>query len=353
MSRFNSKRRSGRVAQVVAGLGAAVLLVGCGAGGETSSAGDDGDSSSSSSGDSGGIQKVGLIMDLPRNDGSFGQETAEGAQEASDANDLELTIVDSLEGKPAEARSALINLARTNDLVVVVANAVIAELPKIAADYPDTLFATDAEEIEGVDNLFYAVQDWYPLGYLAGVAAATATETGTVGFVGGGLIPPTVRGQAGFEAGVADTDPDVEVVDTITNSFTDPTAAKNAAAAQLSSGADVLYSFLDAAHAGAVQAVDEAGGDAALIGVIAPKCDTSDGYELGDTITAQAGSIAGMIQRAVDGDTESRMLILEDPAAQSLTLCEDYDAPQEVVDAIAEAREAVNAGDVTIPPLSE
>ena len=352
MSRFNSKRRPCRLVQVVAGIGATALLVGCGAGGGSDS--DDGPASSDQgSSDSGGIEKVGLLMDLPRNDGSFGQETAEGAQEASDANGIDLTVVDSLEGKPAEARSALINLARTNDLVIVVANAVIAELPKIAADYPDTLFATDAEEIEGVDNLYYAVQDWYPLGYLAGVAAATATTTGTVGFVGGGLIPPTVRGQAGFEAGVADTDPEVEVLDTITNSFTDPTAAKNAASAQLSSGADVLYSFLDAAHAGAVQAVKEAGGDASLIGVIAPKCDSSEGYEMGDTIYAQAGSIAGLIQQAVDGDTESRMLTLEDPATQSLALCDNFDVPQEVVDALDAAREAVNAGDVTIPPLSE
>lgn len=365
MSRDTRRHSFGRFIQGVAGFGAVVLLAACGAGGSNSSGQADSPEPSASTSDSSpsagesspaaesGIKKVGLLMDLPRNDGSFGQETAEGAQAAADEHGLELTIVDSLEGKPSEARSALINLARTADLVIVVANAPLAELPKIAAEYPDTLFATDVEPIDGFDNVYYSLQDWYALGYLAGVAAATATESGTVGFVGGGLIPPTIRGQAGFEAGVADTNPDVKVLDTVTNSFTDPTAAKNAATAQLSDGADVLYSFLDAAHAGAVQAVKEAGGNAALIGVIAPKCDISEGFELGDTIYAQAGAIGGLITQAVEGDTESRTLALEDPDTQSLAFCDNYDVPQEVMDAVADARAAVNSGEVTIPPLDE
>jgi basic membrane protein A len=289
------------------------------------------------------------MMDLPRNDGSFGQETAEGAQEAADELGAELTIVDSLEGKPSESRSALTNLAETNQVVVVVANAVMSDLPRVAAEHPDVIFAVDAEEIDGSPNIFYRVQNWYPLGYLAGVAAATVSETGTIGFVGGGLIPPTIQGQAGFEDGAASVNPDIEVLDTVTNSFTDPTLAKNAAAAQLAGGADVLYSFLDAAHAGAVQAAVEAGGDAQLIGVISPKCEDSQGLELGDTMADQAGSIGNLIRLAAEGEIESAVVGLDDPEVQQLRFCEDAEVSDELQQAVDAAWEAIASGEVEIP----
>ena len=329
-------------------LAATVVLVSaCGAGGTADSS-----DSADAGGDSGGseeVTSVGLMMDLPRNDGSFGQATAEGAEEAADELGAELTVVDSLEGKPAEARSALDNLAQTNQVVVVVANAVMGDLPRIAQEYPDVIFAVDADKIDGADNIFYRVQNWYPLGYLAGVAAATTSETGTIGFVGGGLIPPTIQGQAGFEDGAASVNPDIEILDTVTNSFTDPTLAKNAAAAQLAGGADVLYSFLDAAHAGAVQAAVEAGGTARLIGVISPKCEESQGLELGDTMADQAGSIANLIRLAAEGETESAEIGIDDPEVQRLEFCEDAEVSPELETAVSDASDGLQSGDIPTP----
>jgi basic membrane protein A len=325
-----------------------VVLSACGAGGTSNESSDSGNGGDTSDG-GGEVTNVGLMMDLPRNDGSFGQETAEGAEKAADELGAELTIVDSLEGKPSESRSALTNLAETNQIVVVVANAVMSDLPRVAAEHPDVIFAVDAEEIDGSPNIFYRVQNWYPLGYLAGVAAATVSETGTIGFVGGGLIPPTIQGQAGFEDGAASVNPDIEVLDTVTNSFTDPTLAKNAAAAQLAGGADVLYSFLDAAHAGAVQAAVEAGGTAQLIGVISPKCADSQGLELGDTMADQAGSIGNLIRLAAEGDTESAVVGLDDPEVQQLRFCEDAEVSDELQQAVDAAWEGIASGEVPIP----
>jgi basic membrane protein A len=341
--------RMRRQPRTLIAIGAAVgmtVLTACGAGGQTSdSASSGGDSAS----ESGAVENVGLMMDLPRNDGSFGQETAEGAQEAADEIGAELTIVDSLEGKPAESRSALTNLAETSQIVIVVANAVMSDLPRVAAQHSDVIFAVDAEEIDGSPNIFYRVQNWYPLGYLAGVAAATVSETGTVGFVGGGLIPPTIQGQTGFTDGARATNPDIEVLDTITNSFTDPTLAKNAAAAQLAGGADVLYSFLDAAHAGAVQAAVEAGGTAQLIGVISPKCADSQGLELGDTMADQAGSIGNLIRLAAEGKTDSAVVGLDDPEVQQLRFCEDAEVSDELQQAVDAAWEGLASGEIPIP----
>ncbi len=49
-------------------------------------------------------------------------------------------------------------------------------------------------------------------GFLAGVAAASTTETGTVGFVGATRTGPQEDYRAGFEAGVQSIDPDIRIV---------------------------------------------------------------------------------------------------------------------------------------------
>ena len=93
--------------------------------------------------------------------------------------------------------------------------------------------------------------------YLAGMAAASMTESGTVGMVGGVAIPPARGTFLAFEAGARSVDPDIEVLETFTGDWNDVSAAKEAAVAQLSRGADVLIHNLDAASFGVFQAVRE------------------------------------------------------------------------------------------------
>ena len=71
----------------------------------------------------------------------------------------------------------------------------------------------DGARFDGLPNV--TTQQWADeqAGFLAGVAAATTTETGTVGFLG---ADPTGGDQedyrAGFEAGVESIDPDIAIL---------------------------------------------------------------------------------------------------------------------------------------------
>lgn len=94
--------------------------------------------------------------------------------------------------------------------------------------------------------------------YLAGMAAASMTESGIIGMVGGVEIPPVQGTFRAFEAGVHAVDPDIEVLMSFTGDWNDVSAAKEAAVAQLSRGADVLIHNLDAASFAVFQAVREA-----------------------------------------------------------------------------------------------
>ena len=94
--------------------------------------------------------------------------------------------------------------------------------------------------------------------YLAGMAAGAVTRSGVVGMVGGVEIPTAKGTFVAFEAGVKAVREDATVLETFIGSWDDVSAAKEAAAAQLREGADVLIHNVDAASFGFFQSVREA-----------------------------------------------------------------------------------------------
>ncbi|MGH2663718.1 MAG: BMP family lipoprotein [Actinomycetota bacterium] len=162
------------------------------------------------------------------------------------------------------------------DLVMAIGFAFSEGVAEIAADYPEqnfgvidgfaTTIATDAPNI--VDLTFREQEG----SYLVGIAAAMATQSGTIGFLGGqegtGLIE---KFQAGYEAGARSVDPDVEIlveyIGDDTAAFNDPTRGEALSADMYDSGADVVYHAAGASGAGLFQAVVAAGPEALAIGV--------------------------------------------------------------------------------------
>src|SRR5699024_3736745 len=110
-----------------------------------------------------------------------------------------------------------------------------------ATDNPDTNFVIIDDVIEGMDNVASATFKDNEAAYLAGVAAATTTETKKVGFVGGVEGEVIDRFQAGFEAGVKSVDSSIEVKVQYAASFSAPDKGKTIAASMYQSGVDVIY----------------------------------------------------------------------------------------------------------------
>lgn len=300
--------------------------------------------SSSSSGEGG---KVGLLLDVARNDKSFGQAEYEGVKEAAEELGLELSVVDSVSENAQKAQSALLNFSKEDDYIINNAVAMNGGLPRLAEQYPDKQFGALSVEVESKDNLHWAYVDWYPLGYLAGVAAAEETKSDVVAYVGGGEIPPTIAGQAGFEAGVKAVNPNAKILSTITGSFEDTTKGKDAASSQISQGADVIYAFLDAAHLGVVQAAKEAGG-VKIMGIVVPKCSYSEGLDIGDTVVRQDQISGNLLRGMVSGEVENTVYGVQDPEVASLAFCPGGSTPA-VRKAVEAAREEFASGKLTTP----
>ena len=151
----------------------------------------------------------------------------------------------------------------------------------VAAANPDTSFAIidSVVDLPNVASLVFAEEQG---SFLVGAAAALKTQTGTVGFIGGVENDLIQKFEAGFAAGVAAVDPDIEIlVNYITQppdfgGFNDPARAKEIAAAQYEAGADIIYSAAGSSGLGAFEAAADAGapGEVWAIGV------DSDQYEL-------------------------------------------------------------------------
>jgi basic membrane protein A and related proteins len=126
---------------------------------------------------------------------------------------------------------------------------------RVAADYPEIAFVFGSGLGPSEPNLS-VFDNWiHEPAYLSGLIAGSVSKSGTIGVVGGYPVPEVNRIVNAFIVGAQEVNPDVKVQVTFLNSWFDPAAAKEAALAQVSAGADVLF----AERFGVIEAAQEKG----------------------------------------------------------------------------------------------
>lgn len=126
---------------------------------------------------------------------------------------------------------------------------------RVAKDFPEIAFVFGSGLGPAEPN-FSVFDNWiHDPAYLCGILAGGLTKTNTLGIVGGYPVPEVNRLANAFIQGAKSVNPDVKVLVTFINSWFDPAAAKEAALAQIDSGADVLY----AERFGVIEAAAENG----------------------------------------------------------------------------------------------
>ncbi|MFF8030370.1 BMP family protein [Streptomyces sp. NPDC016626] len=222
-----------------------------------------GTSTSSSSSESKGDKGLAIAYDVGgKGDQSFNDAAYAGLERAKKEFGYETADVEPTEGETdADKEQRLASLAKQGyNPVIGVGYAYAAAVKGAAEKFPDTTFGIvdDATiEAENVADLVFSEEQ---ASYLAGVAAAKATRTGTVGFVGGVDIPLIHKFQAGFEQGVKDTDPEVRVISQYLTQtaeeggFSSPDKGKTAAEGQIEKKADVVYAAAGLSGQGVIEA---------------------------------------------------------------------------------------------------
>ena len=97
-------------------------------------------------------------------------------------------------------------------------------------------------------------------GYIAGVLAASLSESGVIGVVAGREdVPPVVKFVNGYTAGAQSVNPDIRVLSIYNESFTEPAKGASDAAQFIGEGADVIFGAGGPTGSGGVEAAAEAG----------------------------------------------------------------------------------------------
>ncbi|MGW7268359.1 BMP family lipoprotein [Streptomyces sp. NPDC054842] len=222
-----------------------------------------GGTSTSGSSDSKGDKGLAIAYDVGgKGDQSFNDAAFAGLEKAKKEFGYKTADVEPTDGETdADKTQRLVSLAKQGyNPVVGIGYAYAPAVKEAAAKYPDTTFGiVDDSTIEAknVADLVFSEQE---ASYLAGVAAAKATKTDTVGFVGGVDIPLIHKFQAGFAQGVKDTKPGVKVLSQYLTQtadeggFSSPDKGKTAAEGQIEKKADVVYAAAGLSGQGVIEA---------------------------------------------------------------------------------------------------
>jgi len=258
------KRRSKSIILVLLMAVLAIFTVACGSDDDGGSGSDTTADKGSETGDEGGDLKIGMVYDVGgKGDKSFNDAAFEGLTRAADELGVEVKDLEpSADGSNRE--QLLRQLADEGyGLIIGVGFAFDEVMPAVAGDYPDTHFAVvdGGSEGDNITDLVFAEQEG---SFLVGAIAAQASETGTVGFVGGVETSLIQKFEAGYVAGAKAVNPDITVeVKYLTpdgdfSGFADPAKGRTTAKGLFDAGADVVYHASGGSGTGVFEAAAEA-----------------------------------------------------------------------------------------------
>ena len=163
----------------------------------------------------------------------------------------------------AQREQALRNMARRGSQIIVgIGFSQASGMEKVAKEFPDLKFAI-VDAVVDLPNVQSIVFKEHEGSFLVGMAAAMASKTGKIGFVGGMDIPLIRKFALGYEEGAKYVNPKIEVFQNMTGTtsaaWNDPTRGGELARSQFDRGVDVVYAAAGATGLGVLQAAKDKG----------------------------------------------------------------------------------------------
>lgn len=204
----------------------------------------------------------GIVYDFGgKFDRSFNQSASEGAERFKKDTGIafrEFEITNAGQREQMMAQLA----KRGASVIVAVGFTQASAVEKVAKQFPNVKFTLidGIVELPNVQSVNFREQE---SSFLCGMAAALASKTGRIGFVGGMDIPLIRKFALGYAEGAKYVNPKIEIFENMTGTtpaaWGDPTKGAELAKSQFGRGADVIFHAAGATGIGVMQAAKDAG----------------------------------------------------------------------------------------------
>ena len=297
--------------------------------------------------------KPAVIYDMGgKFDKSFNEGVYNGIKKFQDETGVE--VMEFEVTNEAQRQQAMERMVQRGATVVLgVGFAQADAISAVAAANPDVQFSIiDVSWLDHPNLRQYAFKEQEG-SYLVGMAAAMASETNTVGFVGGMDIPLIRAFSCGYAQGVKAVNADATVLENMTGTtpaaWNDPTKGAELTQAQIDRGADVIYQAAGGTGVGVLQAAADAG--KLSIGVDSNQNYIHPGSVLTSMLKRVDVAAYQTMKDAMSGDFETGVRILgvaEGGVGYSLDEHNDALMTDEMRTALNAASDKIKSGEIVV-----
>jgi basic membrane protein A len=256
----------------------------------------------------GGPARLGMVTDVGGlGDRSFNDSAYRGLLAAKDNLHADVAVLQSKSASDYQPNLTVL-ANKEYDLIFAIGFLMAKDVNEVATRYPARHFAIIDAVVDqpNVASVTFKEEDG---SFLAGAAAAMASKTHQVAFLGGVDIPLLRKFEAGFAAGAREIDPTIKVAVKYTGSFDDAAAGKELSGVLFDQGADVVFVAAGKAGIGAIDQVKTRPGDY-VIGVDSDQDALAPGKVLTSMIKRVDVGVFRLAQETVAQKLPSGHLVL-------------------------------------------
>ena len=243
------KKISGLVALLLAST---MLLSGCGGAKEEAQT------------DASGADKpnIAILLNGTLGDKAFYDSAANGGKMIQDQLGAEVKVVE-MTYDETKWMPTLLEFSDDpeTDIIIVGTWQMVEKLQEVAPQYPDKKYIIFDSAVDyslgGLDNVYSIEYKQNECSFLAGAVAASATKTGTIGFVGGMENNVINDFLVGYIQGAKQVKEDIKMSIGYVGNFNDSAKAKELTLAQINQNADIIYQVASTAGLGVIDGATE------------------------------------------------------------------------------------------------
>ncbi len=273
---------------------------------------------------------------------------------------MDIVLRDVEPGNPTSIEPAMRAFAERNyDLIIGVGFAQAPIMEVVAKDYPNLHFAIidGVSELPNVASLVFKEHEG---SYLVGIIAAKTTKTNVLGFVGGMDIPLIHRFEKGYEEGAKAVNPNIQIVQNYVGvtdaAWNNPGKGKELSLAQISKGADVIFTAAGNSGLGAFDAVEQAGknnGRAThfVIGVDSDQNMVKPGFVLTSMVKRVDNAVYDIVELVVERKFQAGLHVFgleSDGVGYAMDQYNKDLVSPEAIQAAEEAKQKIIAGQIKV-----